>query len=46
MCLGIFLARIYVHRVCSWGPWESEEYIRSPELELGMVLYHHVGAGN
>jgi hypothetical protein len=36
----------YIHQVHAWCLQRSEEVIRYPELELEMIVSHHVCAGN
>lgn len=36
----------YVHHVCAWCHWKSEEGFRFPESKSQMVVSHCVGARN
>lgn len=43
---GFFFACRYVHCMCVWYPWRSEEGVDPLEIESQMAVNYHVGAGN
>lgn len=42
---SVLPACVYVHPVCAWLPERSDEGLDSVELELRMVVSHHMGTG-
>lgn len=46
VCMIVLLTCIYVHHMCAGYLRRSEKAQDSRELELGIVLRHHMGAGD
>lgn len=44
--MSVVTAHIYVHHMHTWCLQRSERVLELLELELEMVVSHHVGAGN
>jgi hypothetical protein len=45
MYMSVLLTCTSVHHICSW--YRGQKRVSDPlELQLGMVVSHHVGTGN